>query len=72
MDGKKEDLQPEIFASIACKAAIKAGDRVNASEVKALLTDLSGLRNPYQCPHGRPVFFRMSRHELEKRFKRIV
>ncbi len=72
MDGKKEDLQTEIFASIACKAAIKAGDRVNASEVKALLTDLSGLRNPYQCPHGRPVFFRMSRHELEKRFKRIV
>jgi len=72
LDGKKEDLQTEIFASIACKAAIKAGDRVDASEVKALLSDLSGLENPYQCPHGRPILFRMSRHELEKRFKRIV
>ena len=72
LDGKREDIKTEILASIACKAAIKAGDRVDATEVKALLSGLSGLENPYQCPHGRPILFRMSRRELEKRFKRIV
>ncbi len=71
-DSGEADVRTAMLAAIACKAAVKAGDRLDESGVRALLLDLSVLRNPYQCPHGRPIFDRISRTELEKRFKRIV
>ena len=68
--------QPEkiniLYHSIACKAAVKAHDILDPAEMEQLLHDLRELENPYHCPHGRPVLVRISRHELEKRFKRIV
>lgn len=60
------------IATAACKAAIKANDRITGPEIEALLRDLVTLENPYQCPHGRPVFIRSSKKEIEKRFRRIV
>ena len=60
------------IATAACKAAIKANDRISGPEIEALLGDLVTLENPYQCPHGRPVFIRSSKKEIEKRFRRIV
>lgn len=62
----------DLYYSMACKAAVKAHDRLMPEEIDQLLADLQRLENPYQCPHGRPVIIRMPRHELEKRFKRIV
>jgi DNA mismatch repair protein MutL len=61
-----------IFEKLACHAAVKAHDILDDLEIRRLLDDLSKLDNPYQCPHGRPVIIRLSRRELEKRFKRIV
>ena len=74
---QQEDLNrdgaiEEVFYSMACKAAVKAHDRLDEREVHQLVNDLLQLENPYQCPHGRPVVVRMTRHELEKKFKRIV
>lgn len=66
------DSVSELFYSMACKAAVKAHDRLDQAEIEALLADLQNLDNPYQCPHGRPVIIRISRYELEKRFRRIV
>ncbi|MEA4888314.1 MAG: DNA mismatch repair endonuclease MutL [Clostridiaceae bacterium] len=72
MDLTSDDGIKELYYSLACKAAIKAHDRLDDLECRQLLTDLQQLEQPYQCPHGRPVIIRMSRYELEKRFKRIV
>ncbi len=60
------------IATAACKAAIKAHDVISTPEIQSLIQDLLTLENPYQCPHGRPVFVRSTRKELEKRFRRIV
>ena len=66
------DLIIEKVASMSCKAAVKGNMRLSAAEVDALIGELLQLENPYHCPHGRPTIISMSRHELEKKFKRIV
>ncbi len=55
----------------ACKAAVKAGDSLDSAEIKALLKQLKDCNNPYSCPHGRPVFIKLSNYEIEKMFKRV-
>ncbi|HPM75172.1 MAG TPA: DNA mismatch repair protein MutL, partial [Saccharofermentans sp.] len=60
------------IASAACKAAIKAHDRIDEQEVISLINQLSKLKDPYHCPHGRPTFIRQSISDFEKMFKRIV
>ncbi len=62
----------ELFYRMACKAAVKAHDNLHPEEMTRLLADLQALDDPYHCPHGRPIIIRLSRHEIEKRFKRIV
>ena len=59
-------------ALMSCKAAVKGGQKLSFEEAQALFTELMTLDNPYTCPHGRPTMIRMSRMELEKKFKRIV
>ncbi|EKP93930.1 DNA mismatch repair endonuclease MutL [Thermaerobacter subterraneus] len=54
----------------ACKAAIKAGDRLHPQEMAQLLADLARCRQPYACPHGRPTVIRVGVDELERRFGR--
>ncbi|MBF8377148.1 DNA mismatch repair endonuclease MutL [Alicyclobacillus mali] len=66
---------PDIMhrlATRACKAAIKAHDALTMPEMEALCRRLTRARDPYHCPHGRPVFLRMSERELAKSFRRIV
>lgn len=60
------------LASVSCKGAIKAGNRISFSEADALIKELLTLENPYNCPHGRPVIISYSKSELEKKFKRIL
>jgi len=60
------------LSTAACKAAVKAHDRLDALEVKKLIDDLVLLENPFHCPHGRPIIVRYSKKDLEKEFKRIV
>ena len=67
-----EEQIDELYYSMACKAAIKAHDKLDVREMEQLLSDLGELEDPYHCPHGRPVIIRISRYELEKQFKRIV
>lgn len=64
-----EDLYDRI-ATMACKAAVKANDRLKDEEVAALLKDLAACANPFSCPHGRPTFLRMKKSEIERDFKR--
>lgn len=66
------DAITEKIASMSCKAAVKGNQRLSKAEVEHLIDELLTCENPYQCPHGRPTIISMSRHELEKKFKRIV
>lgn len=58
------------IARKACKQAVKAGDVLSSQELKHLIDDLSRCQNPFSCPHGRPTFIRMSKQEIERKFKR--
>ncbi|MCC6443108.1 MAG: DNA mismatch repair endonuclease MutL [Armatimonadetes bacterium] len=60
----------EVASMVACKAAVKAGDALTHEEMAHLLDELRETRNPYTCPHGRPIVIVLSVAELEKRFKR--
>lgn len=62
----------DLIHDIACKAAVKAHDKLDCLEIERLLSDLQNLGNPYHCPHGRPVLIRFSRRDLDKMFKRII
>jgi DNA mismatch repair protein MutL len=57
--------------SRACRSSVKANSAIQKDEATALLRSLSACANPYTCPHGRPVFIRYTRRELEKLFKRV-
>jgi DNA mismatch repair ATPase MutL len=54
----------------ACKAAVKANDRLDVQEIRSLLRSLDETENPFSCPHGRPTFLRFSQNDLEKMFLR--
>jgi DNA mismatch repair protein MutL len=61
----------EKIMSRACKSAIKAGDHINMVEMAMLISQLSDCENPYSCPHGRPTFIKLTKHEIERMFKRV-
>lgn len=54
----------------SCKMAIKANDRLTTIEVNSLVKQLKKLRDPYTCPHGRPIIISISKSEMEKKFNR--
>ena len=72
--GKKvnaQDVLDELMNMMACKAAIKAGDRLSDSEISALLEQRDLYHDTHHCPHGRPTALFFSREQLDKMFKRI-
>ena len=64
------ELIKSVAQSLACRAAVMAGDRLSPEEAKALVKGLFATNNPYCCPHGRPTFIKISREELDGRFGR--
>ncbi|WP_339314379.1 DNA mismatch repair endonuclease MutL [Paenibacillus sp. FSL R10-2734] len=56
----------------SCKASIKANQKLTEQEVEALLSRLAACRQPYTCPHGRPIVISFSSYDLEKLFKRVM
>ncbi len=65
-----EALLHEILDMASCKAAIKAGDPLSATEIDALLIRRHEIERSSNCPHGRPTTVRLSFAQLEKQFKR--
>ncbi len=66
-----QDLLDHLMATMACKAAIKAGDRLSQEEMLALIEHRDLCRDAHHCPHGRPSWLVFSQEELDKKFKRI-
>lgn len=66
------DILKDKIASMSCKAAVKGNNRLPREQMEELLRELMTLENPYHCPHGRPTMIKMTKTELDKKFKRIV
>ena len=64
------DAADQLFASMACHAARRAGEVLAEPEQRALLDALDAIPWASTCPHGRPVAVPMTRHEIERRFGR--
>jgi DNA mismatch repair protein MutL len=68
---KSIDVRSERMISyLACRSAVKAGDVLNQDEMKDLLNQLRKTKNPYTCPHGRPIQHMISLLELHRLFRR--
>ena len=63
-------VKDELLATVACKAAIKAGKSSDPREWKPVVDAVVSGQVRY-CPHGRPVTMRLGKNQLEKNFKRI-
>ncbi len=63
-------LVDEVLHGMACRAAIKAGDRLSPAEVASLVRERRIVRESHHCPHGRPTSLTLSRHELDRQFRR--
>lgn len=68
---KPQDFRLKYIMKLACTTAVKGGDNLKDIEIESLFKQLQILENPYTCPHGRPTIVKLSKHELEKKFKRI-
>jgi DNA mismatch repair protein MutL len=56
---------------MSCKRSIKANHYLNEQQARVLLKDLAACKNPFNCPHGRPVLIHFTNSDMEKMFKRI-
>ena len=67
----RDALLAEILHMVACKAAVKAGDRLGPEEIAALLERRHLVVDSHHCPHGRPTALVFTKAELEKQFGRV-
>lgn len=65
-------LREKAAIMCSCKASIKANQGLSMLEMETLIDRLAGCRNPYTCPHGRPIVVSFTTYELEKMFKRVM
>ena len=65
-----EALLENLLQSMACRVAIKAGQKMGKDEMVALLQQLDGLDLSSTCPHGRPLWWKLTLEELERMFGR--
>ncbi|MCK1972180.1 DNA mismatch repair endonuclease MutL [Bacillus safensis] len=65
-------LREEAAIMMSCKGSIKANRHLRHDEIKALLDELRTTKDPFTCPHGRPIIIHHSTYEMEKMFKRVM
>jgi DNA mismatch repair protein MutL len=75
LDGGRQpnarDLLDDLLHMIACKAAVKFGDRLTPGEIETLLAQRHLAEDSHHCPHGRPTALVFTREDLDRQFKRI-
>ena len=65
-------LRDRLVIRMACRAAIKAGQQLQIDEMRQLIHELVDSHMGFTCPHGRPTMILLTRHQLDRQFKRIV
>ncbi len=63
-------LRDRVITRMACRSAIKAGQRLHLDEMRALIGDIVASRLGFTCPHGRPTMVLLTRDQLDRQFKR--
>jgi len=70
--GLKDNLLEEVIALIACRGSVSKNMPLERDKMEWLLSQLALCKEPYRCPHGRPVILRIERNELFKKFGRDI
>ncbi|MTI79485.1 MAG: DNA mismatch repair endonuclease MutL [Firmicutes bacterium] len=70
LDTTSTNFYDLLAAKLACRSAIKSGQKMSIDEMNTLLQQMSDAETPYSCPHGRPTIINLSFDDLAKRFKR--
>ena len=65
-------LREKSSTLVSCKASIKANQKLTPEEANTLIQRLAACKQPYTCPHGRPIVVSFSTYDLEKLFKRVM
>lgn len=65
------DIKKDFLTVTSCKSAIKANQKLTVEAMKQLILDLSKTENPFTCPHGRPIIYKITYNYLLKAFHRI-
>ncbi|GGH22920.1 DNA mismatch repair endonuclease MutL [Paenibacillus segetis] len=65
-------LREKSSILVSCKASIKANQKLTPDEANTLIQRLAACKQPYTCPHGRPIIVSFSTYDLEKLFKRVM
>ena len=71
-DFTTERALDKLLTIMACHGAVRAGKRMSQEEMIGLINKLEKMDLPTNCPHGRPIFRKLSYYEIEKMFKRVV
>jgi DNA mismatch repair protein MutL len=66
----KLDKRDNLAKSYSCRNAIMAGQKLSLEEMRSLIDNLFATREPYSCPHGRPVIIKLSLDQLDRMFGR--
>ena len=69
-EGGVEERRERLLATMACKAAVKAGESIPREKMAFLVEELFKTSQPSLCPHGRPVIVKVDRSEIEKGLRR--
>ena len=67
----RRDILDELLHTMACKAAIKAGQRLTPEEINSLLAQRNSVDDAHHCPHGRPTALVLTQAELDRQFGRV-
>ncbi|MGE4265815.1 MAG: DNA mismatch repair endonuclease MutL [Deferribacterales bacterium] len=70
IENRKDSSVDYRVIVMSCKNAVKAGDKLEMHEMRKIVDDLFHTSNPYTCPHGRPIVFKMDRAWLFRKFDR--
>jgi DNA mismatch repair protein MutL len=65
------DADQRVWASLACHAVVRAGERLSYPEMTTLVERLQSCENPMHCPHGRPTIVRLEPDRIARLFKRL-
>lgn len=66
----RHEFYQRLASALACRNAVKAGEKLSQASMDNLLLRLAQTQNPFTCPHGRPTVIEISYKDLENRFKR--
>ncbi len=65
-----KERRNDVLATISCHSSIRTGQKLNREEMMELVKELTKCENPYSCPHGRPVVWKLTLNEIDSHFER--